>query len=88
MPVRNSAKRRYNHRALGLSLAYAGALIGVSFVFRDDPPTGPIAWALALLPAIPLVGIFLAMAGTCSRKATNIFARSWSVRLWSRPASC
>ena len=61
MPVRDTAKRRYNHRALGLSLAYAGALIGVSFVFRDDPPTGPLAWALALLPALPLVAIFLAM---------------------------
>ncbi len=61
MPVRNPAQRRYNHRVLGLSLAYAGALIGVSFVFRDNPPTGPIAWALALLPALPLVGIFLAM---------------------------
>jgi drug/metabolite transporter (DMT)-like permease len=61
MPVRNAAKRRYNARVLGLSLAYAGALFGVSFVFRDDPPAGPVAWALALLPALPLVGIFLAM---------------------------
>jgi drug/metabolite transporter (DMT)-like permease len=61
MPARNPAQRRYNHRVLGLSLAYAGALIGVSFVFRGDPPAGPVAWALALLPALPLVGIFLAM---------------------------
>ena len=61
MRERNPAQRRYNRRVLGLSLAYAGALIGVSLVFRDHPPTGPVAWALALLPALPLVGIFIAM---------------------------
>ncbi|HYI41749.1 MAG TPA: hypothetical protein VE053_15685 [Allosphingosinicella sp.] len=61
MPERNPAQRRYNRRVLGLSLAYAGALIGVSFVFQDSPPTGPVAWALALLPALPLIGIFVAM---------------------------
>ena len=61
MSERNPAQRRYNRRVLGLSLAYAGALIGVSFVFRGSQPTGPVAWALALLPALPLVGIFVAM---------------------------
>ena len=61
MSERNPAQRRYNHRVLGLSLAYAGALIGVSFVFRGSQPIGPIAWALAQLPALPLVGIFVAM---------------------------
>ena len=58
---RNPAQRRYNARVLGLSLAYAGALIGVSLVFRNSQPAGPAAWALALLPALPLVGIFVAM---------------------------
>lgn len=61
MSSRNPAQRRYNMRVLGLSLAYAGALIGVSLVFRSSAPTGPLAWALALLPALPLVGIFIAM---------------------------
>ena len=61
MSARNPAQRRYNHRVLGLSLAYAGALMGVSFVFRSSQPTGPLAWALALLPALPLVGIVVAM---------------------------
>jgi drug/metabolite transporter (DMT)-like permease len=61
MSERNTAQRRYNKRVLGLSLAYAGALIGVGFVFRESQPTGPIAWALALLPALPLIGIFIAM---------------------------
>jgi drug/metabolite transporter (DMT)-like permease len=61
MSERNPAQRRYGKRVLGLSLAYAGALIGVGLVFRDSQPTGPVAFALALLPALPLVGIFLAM---------------------------
>lgn len=61
MPKRNPAQRRYNYRVLGLSLAYAGALIGVSLVFRASPPSGPLAWLLAMLPALPLVGIVIAM---------------------------
>jgi drug/metabolite transporter (DMT)-like permease len=61
MSSRNPAQRRYNYRVLGLSLAYAGALIGVSLVFRASEPSGPVAWLLALLPALPLVGIFVAM---------------------------
>jgi len=61
MSSRNPAQRRYSRRVLGLTLAYAGALIGVGFVFRSSPPTGPLAWALALLPALPLVGIVVAM---------------------------
>jgi hypothetical protein len=61
MAFRSPARSRYNHRVLGLSLAYAGALMGVSFVFRDPPPAGPLAWVLAILPALPLVGIFIAM---------------------------
>jgi drug/metabolite transporter (DMT)-like permease len=58
---RSPAQRRYNYRVIGLSLAYAAALIGVSFVFRASQPSGPLAWLLALLPALPLVGIFVAM---------------------------
>jgi hypothetical protein len=61
MTKRNPTQRRYHRRVLGLSLAYAGALIGVSFVFRSSQPSGPLAWMLAVLPALPLVGIFLAM---------------------------
>jgi drug/metabolite transporter (DMT)-like permease len=79
MPARNPAQRRYNHRVLGLSLAYAGALIGVSLVFRDSPPSGPVAWALALLPALPLVGIFLAM-GRYLVEESDEYLRSVMVR--------
>lgn len=76
---RNPAQRRYNMRVLGLSLAYAGALIGVSFVFRGSQPTGPLAWALALLPALPLIGIFIAM-GRYLIEESDEYLRSIVVR--------
>ena len=79
MPKRNPAQRRYNMRVLGLSLAYAGALIGVGFVFRDSPPTGPVAWVLALLPALPLIGIFVAM-GRYLVEEQDEYLRSLAVR--------
>jgi drug/metabolite transporter (DMT)-like permease len=75
MTTRNPAQRRYNRRVIGLSLAYAAALMGVSFVFRDPAPTGPIAWVLALLPALPLVGIFVAM-GRYLVEETDEYLRS------------
>ncbi len=79
MHERNPAQRRYGRRVLGLSLAYAGALIGVSLVFRDSRPTGPIAWALALLPALPLIGIFAAM-GRYLVEESDEYLRSIVVR--------
>ncbi|HEY0411807.1 MAG TPA: hypothetical protein VGD66_01540 [Allosphingosinicella sp.] len=55
------AQRRYNKRVIALSLAYAVALLGVVWVFRFYRPAGPLAWLLAILPALPLVGVFLTM---------------------------
>jgi hypothetical protein len=75
MSDRSLAKRRYNSRVLGLSLAYAGALIGVSLLFRASPPSGALAWALALLPALPLVGIVVAM-GRYLVEETDEYLRS------------
>jgi drug/metabolite transporter (DMT)-like permease len=75
MSSRSPAQRRYNFRVIGLSLAYAAALIGVSFVFRSSPPTRPLAWLLALLPALPLVGIVVAM-GRYLAEETDEYLRS------------
>ena len=58
----NAAQRRYNKRVLGLSLAYAAALLAVVWVFNHRPPTGLVAYALAVLPALPILGILWAMA--------------------------
>lgn len=57
---KSPALRRYNLTVLGLSLAYIGTLVGVVALFRTRPPTGAVAYIAAVLPALPLVGIFLA----------------------------
>jgi hypothetical protein len=58
----NEAQRRYNKRVLGLSVVYAAALLGAVWVFKHQAPQGIVAFALALLPALPILGIFWAMA--------------------------
>ena len=58
----NAAQKRYNKRVLGLSLAYAAALVAVVWVFNHRPPSGIVAYGLAVLPALPILGILWAMA--------------------------
>jgi len=57
----NPAQRRYNRSALILSAAYALLLIGSITYFRNSSPTGFPAYAAAVLPALPIIGIFVAM---------------------------
>ena len=57
----NLAQRRYNRNVLILSVVYALALIGAITLFRNSAPTGPLAYATAVLPALPIVGVFAAM---------------------------
>ncbi|TPG10914.1 hypothetical protein [Sphingomonas oligophenolica] len=55
------AIRRYNRNVLGLSAIYAGALVGAELVFVRGHPTGVIAYLIAILPALPIIGIFAAI---------------------------
>jgi len=55
------AQRRYNRSVLLLSAAYALILFGVIAFFRNGPPHGPSAYAAAILPALPIIGIFAAI---------------------------
>ena len=55
------ANRRYNRRVIVLSLAYAALLMGVVYLFNHHRPDGPLAAMLAVLPALPIVGIFVAI---------------------------
>ena len=54
-------QRRYNRSVLLLSAAYALILFGVIAFFRNGPPHGPSAYAAAILPALPIIGIFAAI---------------------------
>ncbi|PXA83834.1 hypothetical protein DMC47_42280 [Nostoc sp. 3335mG] len=57
------AQKRYNKRVIGLSLIYSGLLIGAVWLFKHHAVAGPLAWIVAILPALPIVGIFAAIGG-------------------------
>ncbi len=59
--ARSPALRRYDRRVIALSVVYAAFLFPVVFLFRRQPPSGGIAYLLAVLPALPIVGIFVAI---------------------------
>jgi hypothetical protein len=59
--VRSPAKCRYNIRVIALSAAYAVMLIAATWLFKHHLATGPLAWLVAILPALPIVGIFAAI---------------------------
>ncbi len=56
--VRTSAWKRYNRRAIGLSLLYAIFLLAAVYGFKHQLLHGPVAYLAALLPALPIIGIF------------------------------
>lgn len=57
----NPAQRRYNRAVLLLSGAYALILFGAISYFKNSAPSGLLAYAIAILPALPIIGIFFAM---------------------------
>lgn len=57
----NPAMRRYNRRIIGLSLAYAFFLILAVYGFKHQLLHGATAYLAAILPALPIIGIFGAM---------------------------
>jgi hypothetical protein len=55
------AQRRYNKRVIALSVIYSVALVGAVYGFQHHLLSGPIAYLAAILPALPIIGIFAAM---------------------------
>ena len=58
---RSPAIRRYNRRVLILSALYAVLLLGVSWLFAHHLLGGPVSWIAAMLPALPILGVFAAI---------------------------
>lgn len=58
MPA-SPAFRRYNRRILLLSLVYAVCLFGAVYSFKHHLLTGPLAWIVALAPALAVIGFFV-----------------------------
>jgi hypothetical protein len=55
------AQRHYNRNVVILSLLYSIALIGAVYAFKHQLVAGPVAYVVAVLPALPIVGIFAAI---------------------------
>lgn len=59
--IMSPATRRYNKRVIVLSLVYAAFLICAVYAFKHHLVGGPVAWIVAILPALPIIGIFAAI---------------------------
>jgi hypothetical protein len=55
------AARRYNRRVLIVSLVYVLCLLGAVYGFKHHLLTGPIAWIVAVLPGLSIVGVFVSI---------------------------
>ena len=55
------ATRRYNIRVIGLSLLYGVFLLPAVYAFKHHLVSGVFAWIAAILPALPIIGVFAAI---------------------------
>lgn len=55
------ATRRYIKRLAILMPLYLVAVFTAGWVFRNTSISGPAAWAMALAPALPILGVFWAV---------------------------
>jgi hypothetical protein len=81
---RSPAIKRYNHRVIWLSLLYVVVLIAAIYGFNRQLVGGPLAYIAAVLPAIPIIGIFAAM-GRYLVEEQDEYVRMLTVRqsLWA-----
>jgi hypothetical protein len=61
MVARTQAWKRYNWRAIWLSLAYAVFLIAAVYGFKHQLVPAGLKYVVAILPAMPIIGLYLAM---------------------------
>jgi ABC-type maltose transport system permease subunit len=61
MVARTAAWKSYNWRIIWLSLLYAAFLLPAVYGFKHHLIGGVAAWIVAVLPAIPIIGLFAAM---------------------------
>jgi hypothetical protein len=78
------ATRRYNRRVIFLSVVYAAVLIAAEYAFKHRMISGVVAWIVAALPALPIIGIFVAI-GRLLVEETDEYLRMLMVRqsLWA-----
>jgi hypothetical protein len=82
--VRTSAWKRYNWRVVWLSLLYSIFLIGAAYGFKHELVPHSLAYLVAILPALPIIGIFAAI-GRYLVEEQDEYVRMLTVRqtLWA-----
>lgn len=56
--ARGIAVKRYNRATIVLSLAYVALLFGAQIAIGRHGLSGPAAYVVAILPALPIIGLF------------------------------
>lgn len=84
MVARTAAWKSYNWRIIWLSLLYGAFLLPAVYGFKHHLIGGVLAWIVAVLPAIPIIGLFAAM-GRYLVEETDEYLRMLMVRqmLWA-----
>ena len=84
MVARTPAWKRYNWRSIWLSMAYAVFLIGAVYGFKHRLIPGPLTYLVAILPAVPIIGLFVAM-GRYLAEEQDEYVRMLMIRqaLWA-----
>ncbi len=59
--TRKDAIRRYNRTVLVLCIAYVALLFAAQIAMKRYNLAGPLAYAVAILPALPIIGVFAAI---------------------------
>jgi hypothetical protein len=77
--TKNQAVKRYTRRVLALSLIYALLLCGAVYLFVHHLLSGPVAYVAAVLPALPIIGIFVAI-GRYLVEETDEYLRDQFIR--------
>lgn len=78
------AQMRYNRRTIALSIVYAITLTGAIYAFNHHRVSGAAAVLVGALPALPIIGIFVAI-GRLLVEETDEYLRMLIVRqtLWA-----
>jgi hypothetical protein len=77
--ARGRATRRYNRAVIALSLLYVAFLFGAQIAIGKYGLAGPAAYVIAILPALPIIGIFAAI-GRYLVEESDEYLRLLSVR--------
>ena len=77
--TKNQALKRYNRSVITLGLIYALLLCGAVYLFVHQLLSGPVAYVAAVLPALPIIGIFVVI-GRYLVEETDEYLRDQFVR--------